>query len=327
MLGLFDGAVGTWGFAPNWRVGAVVGQPVDTTSGTSKNFYGASVEVDNLGERWSGNVFAIRQMAGSLEDRMGLGGEVRYFDSVRSVYSLFDYDPTYRATNIAIVQGNWQLATSTSLSVLYDYRRAPTLQLTNALIVDPFSSISTMVQRFGLSATRDLVKAVTPVSRVAFLGLTQQVSPTWQLGVDVRVSSLSGTPAVLNQPAIPATGNIYTYNVQAIGNGLTKWQDILVVNASWLTAKTYDAQQASIDYRFTPWTDIVLEPMLRWYHQTDPKGTTLTRISPGLKFTWRVKERFWIEAEADAEKSNARSPVIVDDVTRYFYYLGWRLDL
>jgi hypothetical protein len=266
-------------------------------------------------------------MAGSTEDRVGLGGEVHYFDSVRSVYSLFDYDPTFRATNVAIIQGNWQFSTGTSVSALFDYRRAPTLQLTNALIVDPQASIGTMVQRLGLAATRDLAKAVTPVSRVAFLGLTQQISPTWQLGVDVRLSSLSGTPATPTQPAVPATGNIYTYNVQAIGNALTKWQDILVVNASWLTAKTYDAQQASVDYRFTPWADFVVEPMLRWYHQADPQGTTLTRVAPGLKFTWRVKDRFWIEAEADVESSRARSPVIVDDVMRRFYYVGWRLDL
>ena len=327
VLGLFDGGVATWGFSPNWRVGAVAGQPVDTTLGTTKTFYGASVEADNLGERWSGNVFAIRQMAGSLEDRVGLGGEVRYFDAVRSFYSLVDYDPTFRATNIAIVQGNWQFATGTSVSALYDYRRAPTLQLTNALISDPLLSITTMVQLLGLSGTRDLAKAVTPVSRVAFLGVTQQISPQWQLGFDFRQSNLSGTQATPTLPAVPATGNIYTYNVQAIGNGLTNLQDILVVNASWLTARSYSAQQASVDYRFTLWQDLVIHPMLRWYRQSDVQGTSLTRVSPGLKLTWRVKDRFWIEAEADFERSRARSVVIVDDVMRRFYYVGWRLDL
>jgi tetratricopeptide (TPR) repeat protein len=327
VLGLFDGAVASWGLAQNWRVGAVAGQPVDTGSSTTKTFYGASVEADNLGDRWSGNIFAIRQMAGGVEDRVGLGGEIRYFDTERSLYSLFDYDPTFRATNVAIVQGNWQLSTGTTVSALYDYRRSPTLQLTNALSSDPLLSINTLVQLLGLSATRDLAKAVTPVSRVAFVGLTQQISPNWQLGFDFRLSSVSGTQATPTLPAAPATGNIHTYNVQAIGNELTKWQDILLVNASWLTARSYDAQQASLDYRFTPWQDFVIEPMLRWYHQTDPQGTTLTRVSPGLRLTWRVKDRFWIEAEGDLERSRARSPVIVDDVTRRFYYVGWRLDL
>jgi len=327
VLGLFDGAVGSWGFTQNWRVNAVAGQPVDTVSGTTKTFYGASVEADNLGERWSGNIFAIRQMAGSVEDRVGVGGEVRYFDTNRSLYSLFDYDPTFRATNVALVQGNWQFPTGTSLSALYDYRRSPTLQVTNALVTDPWSSIGSLVERIGMSATRDLAKAVTPVSRVAFVGVTQQLSPRWQLGFDFRLSSLSGTQATPTLPAVPATGNIYTYNVQAIGNGLTTLQDILLINASWLTARSYDAQQASLDYRFTLWQDLVIEPMLRWYRQADPQGTTLTRIAPGLKLTWRVKDRFWLEAQCDVERSRARSPVIVDDVTRRFCYVGWRLDL
>ena len=327
VLGLFDGAVASWGFTQNWRVGAVAGQPVDTTSGTSKTFYGASIEADNFGERWNGDIFAIRQMAGSLEDRVGLGGEIRYFDSERSLYSLFDYDPTFRATNVAIVQGNWQLSTGTGVSALFDYRRSPTLQLTNALISDPLLSINTLVQRLGLSATRDLAKAVTPVSRVAFVGITQQISPKWQVGFDFRLSNLSGTQATPTLPAVPATGNIHTYNVQVIGNGLTTWQDILAVNASWLTARSYDAQQASFDYRFTPWQDIVIEPMLKWYRQTSQQGTTLTRISPGLRITWRVKDRFWIEVEGDLESSRARSVVIVDDVTRRFFYVGWRLDI
>jgi len=327
VLGLFDGAIGSWRVNPNWRISAVAGQPVDTGSSTTKTFYGASVDAENLGERWNANIFALRQMAGGIEDRVGLGGEIRYFDSERSLYSFFDYDPTFRATNVALVQGNWQFSTGTAFSALYDYRRSPTLQLTNALIGDPRLSLDTLVQRLGLSATRDLAKAVTPVSRVAFAGVTQQISPQWQLGFDFRLSSLSGTTATPTLPAVPATGNIYTYNVQAIANGLTKWQDILVVNASWLTARSYNAQQASFDYRFTPWTDIVLEPMLRWYRQTDPKGTTLTRVSPGLRLTWRVKDRFWIEVEGDLERSRARSVVIVDDVTRQFYYVGWRLDL
>ena len=35
VLGLFDGAVGSWGFLPNYRVNAVVGQPVDNPFNTT----------------------------------------------------------------------------------------------------------------------------------------------------------------------------------------------------------------------------------------------------------------------------------------------------
>lgn len=327
VLGRFDGAVGTWGVTQNWRVTAIAGQPVDVPTGTTKTFYGGNVDVENLATHWSGDIFAIRQVVGSIEDRTGVGGELRYFDPERNVYSLFDYDPTFQATNIAMIQGNWQFPTGTSISVLYDYRRTPTLQLTNALIGEPTGSIDALIQRLGESGARDLAKSLTPVSRVAFVGVTQQLSPRWQVGLDVRVSSVTGTAATPTLPASPATGNVYTYTAQAIGNGLTTWQDILVVNASVLTGKLFDAQQASLDYRFTPWPDIVIEPMFKWYRQTDTLNATLTRTVPGLKLVWRIKDRFSIEAEGDIEQSKNKTPLIVDTVTRHFYYIGWRWDL
>ncbi len=329
VLGLFDGAVAQWGFAENWRIGAVVGQPTETQlGGTNKTFYGANVDADNLGGRWSGNVFAIRQNVSGYEDRTGIGGELRYFDAAWSVYSLFDYDPTFRTTNIGMIQGNIQFPTGTSVSLLYDYRRTPTLQLTNALVVDPTASISSLVNALGLSTTRDLAKSVTPISRVAFVGVTQQITQRWQLGGDFRISSLSATaPFGIAYPGVPTTGNVYTYTLQAIASGYTPWQDILVLNGNVLTSRDLDALQFGLDYRITVWQDLTIEPLLRWYRQSDNKDTTLTRTTPGLHLLWRIKDRFSVEAEGDWEMSKTKSPVIVDNVRRLFYYVGWRWDL
>ena len=329
VLGLFDGAVSTWGFAENWRVGGVVGQPVESQlGGTNKTFYGANVEAENIANKWGGNVFAIRQNVSGYEDRTGVGGELRYFEAAWNVYSLFDYDTTFKTTNIGMVQGNIQFPTGTSVNLLYDYRRTPTLQLTNALVVDPTSSIGTLVQTLGLSAARDLAKAVTPISRVAFVGVTQQLSPRWQIGGDFRISSLSATPAFgTTYPGTPSTGNVYTYTIQSIANGLTPWQDILVLNGNVLRSRDLDAVQLGLDFRFTVWQDLLIEPLLRWYRQTDTRDTTLTRTTPGLHLLWRIRDRFSIEAEGDWEITRTNSPVIVDDVRRQFYYVGWRWDL
>lgn len=329
VLGLFDGAVASWGFTENWRLGGVVGQPTDQQlGGTKKTFYGVNLEAENLASKWSGNVFAIRQNVSGYEDRSGLGGEVRYFDASWNAYSLVDWDPTFRTMNIAMVQGNIQFPTGTSLNLLYDYRRTPTMQLTNALVADPNASLSALVRAIGLDATRALAKSVTPISRVAFVGVTQQLSPRWQVGGDFRISSLSGTPAYGNgYPGTPSTGNIYTYTLQVIANGLTPYQDILVTSGNVLRSRDIDAVQAALDFRFTVWQDFLIEPLLRWYRQTDTRGATLTRVTPGLHVLWRVKDRFSLEAEGDWEDSRTKSPVIVDNVRRHFYYVGWRYDL
>ena len=329
VLGLFDGAVGAWGLTDNWRVGGVVGQPVENQlGGTNKTFYGANVEAENLANKWGGQAFAIRQNVSGYEDRTGVGGELRYFDAGWNVYSLFDYDTTFRTTNIGMVQGNIFFPTSTSVNLLYDYRRTPTLQLTNALVVDPTSTISMFVQTLGLGATRELAKAVTPISRVAFVGVTQQLSPRWQLGGDVRVSSLSATaPFGTTYPGTPSTGRVYTYTIQSIANNLTPWQDILVLTGDVLRSRDLDAVQLGLDFRFNLWQDFLLEPLFRWYRQTDTRDATLTRTTPGLHMLWRVADRFSIEAEGDWEFTHTKSPVIVDDVRRRFYYVGWRFDL
>ncbi len=328
VIGRFDGAVGQWGFYENWRGNAVVGQTVDATLGGTKTFYGASVEAENLGGRWGGNVFAIRQTAAGYEDRVGVGGEVRYFDSERNVYALLDYDPVFKATNIGMIQANWQFPTGTGVNVLYDYRRAPTLQLTNALVAFPSgTSVGDMVQSLGMSGARDLAKTVTPVSRVAVVGVTQQLSPRWQVGGDVRLSTLSSTPATGDFPGLPASGNVYTYTLQVIANSFTPYQDILVLNGNFLTSTLFDAQQFSVDYRITPWANVTLEPMLRYYQQSDNQDVKLTRWTPGLKLVWLVRDRLYLEAEGDWELAKTKGPIIDDSVTRTFYYVGVRWDL
>ncbi len=326
VLGLFDGAVGSWGFAPGFRLNAVVGQPVDDPFNTTSTFYGASVDADKMGDRFGGSAFAIRQVASGETDRLGIGGELRYFDSERNVYSMLDYDPLFRAVNIGMVQGTWQFPTLTSLNLLLDYRRAPTLQLTNALIAYPGVSLSTLIAQQGVDAVRDQAKAFTPISKQTLLGVTQQVSGQWQLGLDVRWSSLSGTPPFQGQPGTPATGSVWTFTAQAIGSGLAKMQDILVVNGGYLTGNRLRAQNAGIDYRFVPLPNFTLEPLFGWYHQTDDRGGRLTRLSPGLRASYRIVNRLAIEGQFNLERTSTVSSLIDDTIQRYFYYIGWRWD-
>ena len=326
VLGLFDGAVGSWGFLPNYRVNAVVGQPVPSTFNTNSTFYGASLDADKVGDRFSGTAFVVRQVAAGETDRLGLGGELRYFDSERNVYSMLDYDPVFRAVNIGMVQGTWQFPTLTTLNALLDYRRAPTLQLTNALVAFPYVSLSTLIQQQGVDQVRNEAKELTPITKQALFGVTQQVSAQWQLALDVRWSALTGTPSFQSLPAAPATGSVWTFTGQAIGSGLTALQDILVLNVGFLSGNQLRAQNAGIDYRLLPLPSLTLEPTFAWYHQTDNQGQHLTRLSPGLRVSYRIFQRFAIEGQIALEHTSTSGNQIDETVNRYFYYIGWRWD-
>lgn len=326
VLGRFDGAVGAWGFTPNMRAAAVVGQPVDTYAGLTKTFYGGALEADVPGVAAGGNVYAIRQTVIGETDRLGVGAEARYFDAQKTVYALVDYDTTFGAINIAMAQGTMQWASGTTLNILADYRRAPTLQLTNALVADPSIPLDTLIRVQGVDATRDQAKALTPISRVFLAGLTQQFGPRWQAGFDVRWSTLSGTPAVGLLPEAPSTGRIMTYTVQVIGNGLTTMQDILVVGGSILRGKTTDAEQLNATWRFSPIEVVTIEPGIRWYQQKNSDGQELTRTAPGIKLTWRIRERFFMEGEGVFERARTVGTTTDESVDRIYYYLGWRWD-
>ncbi len=326
VLGRFDGLWASIGIGPGNRLNGVAGQPAESTLGPTKTFAGASVDFDNILPRTSANLFGIYQKAGSSTDRVGVGAEVRYFDEVRMLYALLDYDPIFAATNIAMAQGTWQFPSGTAVNLLADYRRSPTLQLTNALIAAPGVSLDQLLAKLGTSGTRDLAKAVTPISKVYLVGLTQQLNPQWQLGFDFRVSSITGTPATEFVPAQPGSGNVQTYTLQAIGSGLTPWRDILVLNGSVLRGSLLDGWQVGADYRFSPIEPLTIQPLLRYYQQSDSNNAHLTRWTPGLRLVWFIRRGSRWRRRAPWERTRSNSLFVFDTADRWFYYAGWRWD-
>jgi hypothetical protein len=324
VLGRFDGGLFSWGLRPDWRLGLVAGQLVDSPAGVHQTFAGSSIDADNFLGNTSGQIFGIYQRVAGVTDRVGLGGEARYFDEARTAYGLFDYDPTFRAVNIASFQGTWQVRTGTVVNVLADYRRSPTLQLANVVLAEQTTDIGQLLRINGESAVRSEAKAFTPISRVYLIGLTQAFAEKWQAGLDVRLSSLSGTPATAVVPATPGTGNVYTYTAQLIGTSLTRFQDILVVNGSVLRGSLLDGIQAGIDYRFTPIALLSVEPSFKYYHQTDNLGTRLTRFTPAIRVIYQLREHFSLEGEYDLERTRTLGGSLDSLEYRHFFYLGWR---
>ena len=86
------------------------------------------------------------------------------------------------------------------------------------------------------------------------------------------------------------------------------------------------AQNASIDYRFVPLANFTLEPSFAWYHQIDNQGQSLTRLSPGLRASFRIAHRFAIEGQFALQHTTTRGDQIEQTTNRYFYYIGWRWD-
>jgi len=259
-------------------------------------------------------------------DRQAVGTELRYFDPRRSVLSLLDYDLSYGELNIALLQGTQQIGSATSLNLLIDHRKAPVLQTTNALIGETDTSILSQLLTLTEDQLRARAEARTPTADLYMIGATHNFSPTWQLGGDVKLYSISGTPASGALPATVGTGNVYVYTLQGIATGLLTKRDVSVLSLSFLSSDTYDGESIAFNNR-TLLQDIwTIDLSLRYYQQKDNLGTNLTRLTPIVRLGYRWRDKITFELEAGLEKGETTSSVQSEDSTRNFYSLGYRWD-
>jgi hypothetical protein len=324
ILGRFDGAVAGYGITPRMRLNVVGGRAVDRSFEKLPTFYGVALDIEPASS-WSGAVYGLRQRLEGFTDRTVVGGEARYFDSTRSVFGNLDYDASFRAVNAGMLQASWQSPWGSSISFLGDYRRSPSLALSNALLTGRNLTLQQFVETFGESSTRAQARDVTPVSKVFFVGLTHPFTQRWQAGVDVRVSSLGGTPEIGLIPALPSTGNVYTTSAQLIGTAVFGASDVFVANASHLRGSLLNGTSLGITERlqFARW---VFEPSLRYYRQRDVNDVRITRWAPSVKLGYRAHERLTLEAEATLERTHTVGPAVDDDTNRRFYFVGYRWD-
>lgn len=328
----FDGATAGFGVTQNWRLNAAGGVPVEYPAiDSNRSFWGTNLEYENLGGAWSGNLFYVDQTVDGIPDRQAVGNETRYFRGGTSLFTLLDYDTSYKEWNIAMLQGTWQTEGRTSLNLLYDRRKAPLLTTTNAIFGQPTTSISTLLQSLTLEQVRQQARDVTATATQALLGLTTPVSEKWQAGADARFTNVGPLPAIVVNgiaiPAQPATGNIYSYDLQAIGTNLYSSRDTNVFSATYLTGPTQEGYQLAFNNLSLIAARWTVEPSLRYYTQKDTREVKLTRWMPGLRLTYLVRDNMALEGEFNWEKTRIVGPASQDDTSRGFFYLGYRWNI
>lgn len=339
----FDGALLSYGFLPKFKVNVAAGLPVEFPSVESdRKFWAASVDADELGGRWSGNVFFVDQWVDDISDRRATGGEISYLDDQRSLFTLLDYDIDYDIVNIAMLQGTWKTPGQTIFSLLLDRRRAPTLTTNNALyngavtaMVPVPTTIEQLLAAFSEEQIRIWARDATAVSKQTQLSVTTPLSESWQFGADLSLTSIGALPQVtLDDGTIlassPATGNIYNYALRAIGTGLFSGRDIHVFSFSYTDApdSTPSFNGVQVAYNNTTYlgNKWVLEPSLKYYRQQTDPSTDLDRWTPGIRVSYRIKDTLSLEAEYIFEHATTTSPGSRDVSQTHFFSLGYRWD-
>lgn len=350
LVGRFDGAVLGYDISPNLRLSAVGGVPTDVVVGSGQHFEGMSVEADNILNHWGASAFFINQMTGGVTDRRAVGSDVRYFDQSRSLYTMIDYDVNFMELNAVTMQGSWTLPDQTSLSVLFDDRKAPELLTSNALLSPaalvqtpggvfvPATSINQLLSQYSMSQVLDFAKQITATARQGSVSVSRPFGPHWQASADVRLSNVGALPAlslpnctaptICTTPATQGTGNLWTYDLQGTGTNLYSSRDINSLTLSHLTGPVFNGNQVGFSNLTGVWQNrITIEPSVRYYIEDNADGTRLSRISPGLRATYKLLQHMSLESQFLYERSKSNGQTQQDNTNNTFFYFGYRYDL
>jgi hypothetical protein len=244
------------------------------------------------------------------------------------MYSQLDYDLNFGTVNAFTAQGSLQGPMDTTITMLVDDRKAPSLQLSDALISSGSPSLKTLLQLRGLSAVKQLALGTAAQARQIMLSVSRAISPKWQASADLRYSEVGALPAVGNFQAVAATGPQYNASLQLTGSNLYSSRDINGFNVSVLTSNTLRGTQLAYN-NLTSFMDnrATFEPSIRFYSQTDTSSNKVFRMSPGVRMSYKVSDRASVLGELIYERSKTDGPTNHENSSSIFFYVGYRYDL
>ena len=328
MFGLFDGVSVATPFLTDYKLDAMAGVPANTlVSAPQQALAGVMLEADNLAPHWGGNVSLVQQTTEGIIDRRAVGVDARYFGETLSMFSQVDYDINLNALNAVTLQGSAPGPWDTTVTMMVDDRKAPSLQLSDALISSSYTSLSQLLAVKSLSEVQAMALTTTAEAKQAMVSISRALSPKWQGSIDLRYADVSALPAIGNFQATPATGAQYNISLQVTGSNLYSSRDINGFNVSYLTSPTLTGAQIGYNNMTGIWgAQGSLEPSIRFYTQTDSSGVTLNRLSPGLRLSYKLSDRASLMGEGIYESSQTDGAGTHETSQAFYFYFGYRYD-
>jgi hypothetical protein len=286
-------------------------------------------------------------MVNGVVDRRAVGTEVRYGSNGKNLFALVDYDIYFDALNIATLNGTW-VTEGTTFNFIADHRRTPYLRTANALFGIQGASLAN-INTGNASLLREEALNVTAKSDLFLAGVLHSVSTDWQLGGDVRLNRISGTPrsnclvilpgtstvfispnaitdASCSLQALPGSGDIWTYTAQAIGSNFLFKNATFVGNASYSTSPAYRGESLTLNLLARPGQQLQLDTFVLLYHQKDSFNTELYRVTPTVRIDYRFLDSWTFEATGGVEKTWTDDSQLKTTTVRQFFFFGLRWD-
>ncbi|HUO67765.1 MAG TPA: tetratricopeptide repeat protein, partial [Gammaproteobacteria bacterium] len=332
VLGRFDGLHFAYSWAPDRRVHFFGGYPVESTRyglETSREFYGVAVDFDRLIGRWGFSTSLNMGTIDSINDRQSFGFEARYADDRRTLTSMVDYDYGYSKLNTVLALGTWRFDNRVTLTGLVDVRQSPILTTRNALVDQPFTSISDMLLVFTEDQIRQIARDRTSDMTTLTLGISKPLFERFQINADVTATEIGATVASAGVPAIPGTGRQVFYTTSFVGSGLFGARDVNVFNLRYGSSPDFTLSQVTWDVRFPIGQRLRINPRLTYGVWDGTSGVHRETTSPSFRVLLNFRSRYHFEAEVgkdDFLRTNAADPTIRESSIGNYVNIGYHAD-
>jgi tetratricopeptide (TPR) repeat protein len=328
VLGRFDGAQFDYGWGSGRHAHFMMGYPVESTRDsieTTRQFYGAAVEFDDLVGKWDVSAFVNAQTIEGVDARMAVGTEIRYSDERRSFSGIFDYDVDFGEINTALMLGTWRLQNRMTLSALFDSRKSPTLTTRNALIGQPIATIEEMLLVWTEEEIRQLAVDRTADSTTVTLGIAAPIAQRFQVNFDATITEIGGTIASGGIEAIESTGQQIFYSTSLVGSGIFKTGDVTILNLRFGSSDQFKTTLLTWDARFPIGQRIRINPRLRlsvWEGLLD--GRRRETVSPTLRLLMNTSRHYRLEFEVGVNSQLREDALAEQEASGRFFNFGYR---
>ena len=302
MLGRYDGFLVSYQPLEHLRAEILGGFPVDSSRSsfnTQRRAIGGTLTF--LNGPWNADIYGLYQTDHGILDRLPVGVEGRYVDGQSSLLGLFEYDVHFNDISVALFNGTMNLG-HTAINVGLDYRRAPLLRTSDALIGQPVSTLDQLLQIFTEKEIHQLALDRTAKSESGFVGITQQFDDQFSLGFDATIWNLTGMPASGGVPAIPAMGTEYYFAGHLVGTSLLMDGDMGMATLGY--SSEYQAHRYTIDLntRFPLMHELRVGPRIfASYRETTGGSARRYTVRPTIRLNYRAWSNVELEFEGGAE--------------------------
>jgi len=329
-LGTFDGLFASWQMIPSLALDVTSGFPVEQTNigvRTDRRFWAVALPYTPVGRHWDTSVFFTQQTFDGFTDRRAVGMQARVLLPKSSITALVDYDIFYKSLNTAAILGTLQLPERWNLSFDAERRNAPVLTSRNALIGEPFTTLTQLQlfdQQVGLP-TQQLYQDArlnTPISDNYSLTATRPLGTRYQFAATVSAEKLGATTGLNPEPA---TGLDLSYEAQVYGSNLWREGDFSVLSAAY--SQTQSGKTASLGltsrrpiggaWRLGPRLTLERQQIASdGSHELDLIPSALLDYSRGRKL---------LQFEAGGQLGKRDSTSQTQNTTRYYVSLAYRI--